>query len=60
MKTIKQELQTAIQNIADNYGVCLGDISIKWIDATGMDNDKFIVNRLDINCASIINPCNEN
>ena len=46
MKTIQEELKTAIQNIADNYGVVLGDISVKWID----------VNRIDIDNSNIITP----
>ena len=56
MKTIQEELKTAIQNIADNYGVVLGDISVKWIDVRSCDEDRFIINRIDIDNSNIITP----
>lgn len=56
MKTIQEELKTAIQNIADNYGVVLGDISIKWINACQIGSDRYIVNRVEISNSNIISP----
>lgn len=60
MKSIKQELQEAIQNIADNHGVVIGDICIKWIDGSSVGKDKYIINRIEICNASVVKPYNEN
>lgn len=56
MKTIKQELREAIQAVADNYGVVIKQLSIDWINVTNINNEHFVINKIETSDAQIILP----
>lgn len=54
MKTIKRELEDALQNIVNNYGVVIKSLYVDWIDVSNAIDTKYIVQTIHTSDAIFI------
>lgn len=55
MKSIREELNTALQNIANNHGVIIKRLSVDWINISDTNAERFLINRIETD-AQVIAP----
>lgn len=56
MKSIHEELFTAFQNIADNHGVAIFKLDVKWMDVSTVKGQRFNVNNIITSDSTFIQP----